>query len=194
MSSSASLRSFACGIGAYLGTRFRMVGFVLVTAISVSTVRGSGAPVSTIWQGLQKILPPPAAFSCFPHIWYETIYRMATTFSRAYWVLSGTFFRATDLWFQALTLETCYNAHFQRGNRTTEKRSSTLGTIKGKPVWGFLKPSNTCEIWFGKKTEKWNKLNEMEYNWTLLYHYTWKIIAPIIYLNSILLRALKCKF
>ena len=54
MPSSASLRGFANGIRACLGTRFRMVGFTLATAIRVSTVRGSGTRESTTWQGLQK--------------------------------------------------------------------------------------------------------------------------------------------
>ena len=54
MPSSASLRGFANGIRACLDTRFRIAGFVLVTAIRVSMVRGSGAPVSITWQGLHK--------------------------------------------------------------------------------------------------------------------------------------------
>ena len=62
MLSNASLRSFASGIRACLGTRFRMVGFVLVKAIRVSTVRGIGAPVSTTWQSLPK---KSSSFDCF---------------------------------------------------------------------------------------------------------------------------------
>ena len=54
MPSSASLRSFVTGIRACLVTHFRMVGFALVTAIRVSTVSGSGASVSTTWQGVLK--------------------------------------------------------------------------------------------------------------------------------------------
>ena len=61
-----SLRSFANGIRACLGTRFRMVGFALVTTLRVSTVRGCGALVSTTWQDLQKSLLTPTAY-CNTH-------------------------------------------------------------------------------------------------------------------------------
>ena len=63
MPSSVSLRSFANGIRACLGTRFRIAGFALVTAIRVSMVRGAEHPYPQLGKVCTKNFPPPTAFS-----------------------------------------------------------------------------------------------------------------------------------
>ena len=67
MPSGASLRSIAKGnTCVFLGTCLRIVGFGLVTPIRIATLRGSGAPVSTTWQGLQKKFSSSDCFFMIP--------------------------------------------------------------------------------------------------------------------------------
>ena len=66
MPSRASLRSFVNRIRACLGTRFRIAGFALLTAITVLMVRDSGATVSTTLQGLHKKYSSSDCFFVIP--------------------------------------------------------------------------------------------------------------------------------
>ena len=145
MPSSALLRSFVNGIRACLGTRFRMVGLALVTAIRVSVVKCSGTPVSTTWQDLQK----KSSSDCFfgihliwnrlRHFEHPTQKKLTERLQhlRAEQNLLfplREFFIATNLWLQALHTTRVTMPIF---GEEPEQPKTRMGTNKGNPLSQF---------------------------------------------------------
>ena len=144
------LRSSVSGIRARLGTRFRMVGFPSVTALSASKVRDSLAPVSATWQGLQKkssssdyffVISTHLIWNHLRHFEHPTQKRLPVCLQHL-WAEQNLLIPLRDIFQSHRVLashtshESYYNAHFQRGDQTTNNEDRDN---QGRNVLGVSK-------------------------------------------------------
>ena len=127
------------------------MGFALVTAIRGSTVSGSGAPVSTTWQGVQKKSSSSDCFFVIPtHLIWNHLrhfeHRTQTILPEGlqhFWAEQNLLMPLRDIseptiYGSGTAHDTCYNAHFhfQSGDKTTK---NDYGEKQGKTGLGVSK-------------------------------------------------------